>query len=71
MKTNYPIKQIQIAEALGVSESYISAVLRGDKRLKWERAKQAGEFTNTDPILWADGEMDKIKQLLLKPDPTA
>ena len=45
-----------IAAKTGISISYASLLLRGQRHATWSVAKKLGNLTNSDPVIWADEE---------------
>jgi len=60
------MKQIEIANAAGVSAAFLSNLIATRKRPSWKRAKQLAEITGTDPVLWLEGSADDIRAALSK-----
>ena len=52
MDTN---NQAQIARKAGITPSFLSYVLSGQRTPSWETAQRLAEATGTDPLLWISG----------------
>lgn len=62
-------KLAYIAEKTGISPSYASLLLRGQRHAKWPVAKKLGMLTNSDPVIWADEEIgtaEKRQRIILQ-----
>jgi transcriptional regulator with XRE-family HTH domain len=52
--------QKEIGQAVGVSQGYISQLLKGERRPSWDVAKDLAAITDTNIDLWMEGqEQDK------------
>ncbi len=56
--------QTKLAKKVGVTQQFISKILRGKSRPSWPTAKRLAEATGTDPVLWLEGTPEEIKQAL-------
>lgn len=56
--------QIKLAEKTGLSEGFISLMLRGERRPGWDNAKRLAEVTNSDPAIWMELDLKKIEAAL-------
>ena len=57
--------QALLAKQVQVSQQFISQLLRGERRPKWETAKQLAQLTKTSPQLWMEGNTAEIPVLAL------
>jgi len=57
-------KQKDIAEKVGISKSYISQLLSGDRRPAWKMAKRLANCTCTSIELWMEGSPEQIKSAI-------
>jgi len=62
MKT---LKQIDIARITGLTRGFISRVLNAEDNVKpsWPTAKKLGKASKTDPVLWANKDLEKLRPL--------
>lgn len=62
-----PIKktQSQLAREIGVSQQFISQFFLKKRTMSWKRAKLAASLTNTEPGWWCDGDIEKIKSVIM------
>ncbi len=60
------MKQTTIAKKTGLSESFISRLLseKNNSRPSFKSAKKLAIVTNTNPILWLEGDKKEIKQAI-------
>jgi transcriptional regulator with XRE-family HTH domain len=56
--------QQSIANAAGITQGYLSAIITRRKIPSFKTAKKIASATNTNPILWCDGTEDEIKAAL-------
>jgi transcriptional regulator with XRE-family HTH domain len=56
--------QIKLAEKSGLSEGFISLMLRGERRPGWENAKKLAEITGSKPEDWMELDLAKIEEIL-------
>ena len=61
------MKQIEIVRKTGFSQSFISMILSGQKRVRvWDTAKKLADATGTEPEVWLEWSPEKIKNLIEK-----
>ena len=58
------MKQTELSKIIGCSDAFISMFFSGIRMPSWTMAKRCGEKTGTDPLLWADGEINELKKIL-------
>ena len=58
------IKQFELAKAAGITEAMLSYILSGERRPSWDVAKKLAELTNTNPLLWMEYEIDKMRKVV-------
>ena len=58
------MKQYEIAKLLDISETMISLVLKGERRLSVENAKAAAEIFGVDWTVFFDGDVETIRRIL-------
>ena len=56
--------QKQIAIDVGISESFLSQIIKNIRRPSWRTAKLLAKSTGTDPVLWLDGTTEQIREAL-------
>lgn len=56
--------QKQIANKIGVSQQFMSQFFLQKRTMSWKRAKHAASVTDTNPIWWVEGDVEKIKAAL-------
>lgn len=56
--------QKQIAKKAGVSDAFISNFFKGKKTPSWKTAKKLAATTGTDPVLWVEGRVHELKEVL-------
>lgn len=56
--------QIKLAEKTGLSEGFISLMLRGERRPGWNTAKRLAEITDSKPEIWMDLDLVEIEVVL-------
>lgn len=61
------MKQSEIAKALGVTDSMISMVLSGERRLSVENAKAAAEIFGVNWTVFFDGDVETIRKVFERP----
>lgn len=57
--------QSQLAKEIGVTQQFISQFFLKKRTMSWRRAKHAASITNTEPSWWCDGEIEKIKSIIM------
>ncbi len=67
--------QKQIAEEVGISAVYLCRLAKGLRQPSWTVAKKLANLTNSDPVVWLDGDPEErqqiIKQMKKKQRPAA
>jgi transcriptional regulator with XRE-family HTH domain len=58
------LKQVELANATGMSEATISKILAGKRRPSWRVAKALAMATGTDPYLWMENNTDELKRVV-------
>ena len=60
------MKQKDLVEKLDgkISQQHISAILKGDRRPGWERAKLLSMVTGTVPDFWMEASPEQMRQLV-------
>jgi len=62
MKT---LKQIDVARMAGVTRGFISRILNPKDSLKpsWDTSKKLGKASKSNPVFWADKNLDKLRPI--------
>lgn len=58
------MKQVEIAKKVNVTQGHLSKVLNKVVRPSWDLAKRLADATNTDPILWMEGDLEQMRSAL-------
>jgi len=58
------ITQNDIAEQAGVTPSFLSRLLAGERRPNWQTAKRLAAATGTDPVLWLEAEAAELRRVV-------
>jgi transcriptional regulator with XRE-family HTH domain len=60
------MRQKDLVEKLGgkISQQMVSAILRGDRRPGWERAKLLSMVTGTVPDFWMEASPEQMRQVV-------
>ena len=61
------MKQSEIAKLLNISETMISLVLKGERRLSVENAKAAAELFGVEWTVFFDGDVETIRKVFERP----
>lgn len=56
--------QKKFAEKVGMTDSHLSMILSGDRRVNWEQAKMISEVTGSDVDIWMDQDLKKMREVL-------
>lgn len=54
--------QAAVAREAGISEGFLSQILSGVRRPRWEKAKKLAKATETTPDLWLEGAPAEIRE---------
>jgi len=57
-------EQVKVAIAAGVTPAFLSQILKGKRRPRWDRAKEMGKRIDVDPVLLVDGDPGDIEKAL-------
>ncbi len=57
-------EQVKVAELAGVTPAFLSQILKGTRRPRWDRAKDMGKRIDVDPVLLVDGDPGEIEEAL-------
>lgn len=58
------MKQAELAENIGISQSALSMILNGKRGIGWEVAKRLGVKSRRKAHWWMDAELDAILEEL-------
>lgn len=61
--------QRKLAESVGVTDSFLSMVLSGDRRTNWDIAKMISEVTGSPVDIWMDQDLEKMREALTEWNP--
>jgi len=61
----------KIAKQSGISQGFLSNIIRGERRPHYKTAKKIAAATDTDPVLWLEGSPEQIKNALYPKKETA
>ena len=59
-------EQVKVAELAGITPAFLSQILKGKRRPRWDRAKDMGKRIDVDPVLLVDGAPEEIEKALGK-----
>ena len=60
------MNQTHLAQLVGVSQQFISKLLKGERRPKWHTAKHLAQITSTTPQFWMEGKPCELQAVFKK-----